>query len=129
MMKPTKLLASVTLLVLTVAGIAAQENRHSSGLSIVAAGSASPGNEAKERSTRFWLQQLVLSALHRHAVQDASSEEWQRGLVSRFRIQCRYATAATLALPERPILTFDEVLLPLSEERYPDYIFIRHGER
>ncbi|MES2696592.1 MAG: hypothetical protein V4773_24195 [Verrucomicrobiota bacterium] len=129
MMKSTKLPVMVMMLVLTVAGTAAQENRNATGLSIVAAGSVSPGDEAKELSTKFWLQQLVLSALYRNGAQEASPEEWQRGLASPSRIQCRYAASATLALPERQVLIFDEVLLPLSEERYPAYIFIRHGER
>src|SRR5688572_3339175 len=128
-MKSTNLPTMVMLLVLTVAGTAAQEKRNGTGLAIVAADGVARIAEAKELSTKFWLQQLLLSALHRNVVQDASPEEWQEGLGSSFRIHCRYSASVTLALPERQILVFDEVLLPLPKERYPAHIFIRHGER
>lgn len=129
MMKLPRLPTMVMMLVCTAAGTAAQENRHVVGLSIAAAGRVSQVDEAKELSTKFWLQQLMLTALYRNVVQDASMEEWQRGLAAPFQIQCRYATPATLALPERQVMVFEEVLLPLPEERYPPYIFIRQGSR
>ncbi|MEO6568338.1 MAG: hypothetical protein ABIO94_06205 [Opitutaceae bacterium] len=129
MMKTPTLPTLVMMLVLTVTGAHAQENRDTMGLSIVATGAVSPVDEAKALSTKFWLQQFMLSALYRDVVQEASQEEWQRALASPFRIHCRYAGSATLALPERRVLIFDEVLLPLPEERYPSYIFIRQGTR
>ena len=129
MMKSPKLSTAVMMLVLMAAVTSAQENRETSQLSIVAAGSASPIDAAKQLSTKFWLQQFMLSALYRNVVEDASTEEWQQALASPFRLHCRYSAPATLALPERQILIFDEVLLPLSEERYPSYIFMRRGTR
>jgi hypothetical protein len=83
----------------------------------------------KDRGITFWLQQLMLSALYRNVVQDSSLEEWQRNLSAPTRIHCRYSSLATLAIPERQALSFEEVLLPMPSERFPDYIFIKHGSK
>jgi hypothetical protein len=81
----------------------------------------------KDRGITFWLQQLMLSALYRNVVQDSAVQEWQRNLSAPTRIHCRYSSLATLAIPERPTLSFDEVLLPMPSEGYPEYIFIKRG--
>jgi hypothetical protein len=83
----------------------------------------------KQLSITFWLQQMMLSALYRNVVQDSSLQEWQRHLAAPTRIHCRYSSLATLAIPERQTLSFEEVLLPMSAERYPDYIFIKRGSK
>ena len=85
--------------------------------------------DAKQHSVRFWLQQLMLSALYRDVVQGSSIEEWQQQASSTSRIHCRYASVATLALPERRTLTFDEALVPLPSDRRPDHILIKRGQR
>ena len=74
------------------------------------------------------MPQLALSALYRDVVQDSSTEEWQKALASPSRIHCWYDTTAMLALPERRTLVFDEILLPLSGDRYPAYLYVRRGE-
>ena len=83
----------------------------------------------KEVTLKFWFQQLMLSALYRNVVQDTTLAEWQRGASSPTRIHCRYGATVSLAVPERPSLSFEEVLLPLPFDRYPDFILIRRGDR
>jgi hypothetical protein len=127
-MTSPKFPALFMMLVLPFIGISAEaSNATRPKLSIV--GTERALDDAKELSIQFWLPQLVLSALYRNLVQEASVDEWQQALTSTSRIQCRYPAPATLALPERPVLVFDEILLPLSAERYPAYIYLRHGER
>jgi hypothetical protein len=41
-------------------------------------------------------------------------------------IHCTYPTMATLAIPERRTLTFDEALVSVTCG-YPDFVFIRRG--
>lgn len=87
-------------------------------------------DEPGELKVKFWLQQLMLSALYRDVILDSSAEEWQRLLASPSRIHWRFPSTATLAIPERKVLTFDEVLLPIPQGRsYPMDIFVRSGER
>jgi hypothetical protein len=78
-------------------------------------------------SAKFWLQQLMLSALYRDVVQDSSLDEWQQQMKVQTRVYCRYSSQATLAIPERRTLVFDEVLLPLPSGGYPSYVFVRQG--
>jgi hypothetical protein len=84
-------------------------------------------DEATQLSAKFWLQQLMLSALYRDVVQDSSLDEWQQQSKAQSRIYCRYSSQATLAIPERRTLNFDEVLLPLPSGEYPAFVFVRHG--
>jgi hypothetical protein len=83
----------------------------------------------KELALKFWLQQLMLSTLYRNVVQDSSLDEWQRNISAPTRIHAHYPKVVFLAIPERPVLSFDEALLPLSSDGYPAYIFIKHGKR
>jgi hypothetical protein len=127
-MKSSKLFALFLLLVLPRVGIAAEAvDAGRPKLSVVGAERAL--DDARELSLGFWLPQLVLTVLYRNVVTGASAEDWQQALASPARIQCRYPTPATLALPERRVLVFDEILLPLSAESYPSFIYLRHGKR
>ena len=70
-----------------------------------------------------------MSAVYRFAPQDSSLEEWQKQASSPSRIHCRYASAVSIALPETRSLTFNEALVPLPSDSYPDYILIKEGQR
>lgn len=130
-MKFMNLRALLLLLVLTCAATAAEEKSNTTppGLAVVTAGRASAVDEVKAHTITFWLHQLMLSALYRTAVQEGSTADWELGVAASQRIQYRYATPVTLAWPERQVLVFDEVLLPLPTQRYPDYIYVRRGDR
>jgi hypothetical protein len=109
-----------------VLGQAAQEV---SGIEVYKAGEAVSLDAQKQPMLQFWLQQLMLSALYRNAIQDSSLDEWQRRLSVPTRIHCRYQSAVALAIPERPTLSFEEALLPLPSAEYPDFIFVKRGAR
>jgi len=97
-------------------------------LTIVSAeGQASSLGEARDRTARFWLQQLVLSALYRDVVYDSNVGDWEQALQVRPRIQCRYASETFVAIPERRTLEFEEVLVPMPALGFPDYIYLKHG--
>ncbi len=123
------------LLLLALAPIAGQDAARvdvtsaDAKLEIVGAQRTQPSTEAEQLSIRFWLQQLMLSALHRDVVQESTAAEWEQKLSAPSRIYCRYSTPATLAIPERRTLVIDEVLLPLPTQRYPDFIFVKQGQR
>jgi hypothetical protein len=117
-------LASVVALALVFSPQAHAEP--ASKLEVVAAGQSLSFEDSKQLSIRFWLQQLVLSALYRNVLQDSSPKEWQQALDSRSRIHCIYAETATLAIPERRTLIFDEALLPVTGG-YPMFVFIKRG--
>jgi hypothetical protein len=78
-------------------------------------------------AVKFWLQQLVLSALYRDVVQDSSVSEWTTALRAKATIHCRYPANSLLALPERRTLTFDEILLPVPASGSPAYVYLKHG--
>jgi len=84
-------------------------------------------DDSKQVLIRFWLQELMLSALYRNVIQESSLAEWQKEVASDSSIHCKYRSEAALALPERRTLNFDEVLLTLPSVGYPG-IFIRRGE-
>src|SRR3954466_11114133 len=76
--------------------------KQSSQLSVVPIG----GNEVKleegkELAVKFWLQQLVLSALYQDIVQASSLDEWKRQVGALPRIACEYPPNTKIALPER----------------------------
>ncbi len=83
-------------------------------------------NDEKRGRVRFWFQELIMSAVYRGVVLESSDNEWRKRLTSDSSIYCRYAEGNTIAVPERPALVFEEALLPLSSERYPDFIFVKH---
>lgn len=78
---------AVSVLVAAASVAHSQDNAHSLGkLEVVSSGRVlSLDDEHKER-VKFWLQQLMLSALYRDVIQDSSLEEWQPGLASQSRI-------------------------------------------
>lgn len=84
-------------------------------------------DEGKEIVLKMWLQQLMVSALYRDVVTESSLDEWQQALATASRIHCRYSPGTALALPERQVLEFDEVLLPLPARGYPA-IYLKRGE-
>ena len=83
--------------------------------------------DARQEAVKFWLQELMLSAVYHDVVQSSSAEEWDRGLHSESKIDCHYTAVVTLAMPERPEVSFDEVLLPMPSDHYPDYIYVKRG--
>jgi hypothetical protein len=107
----------------------AQESPASAALEVFSTNRMVSFDATKELNLKFWLQQLMLSALYRNEVQDSSLDEWKAQLSSSTRLHCRYPSVATLAIPERESLNFQEALLPLPSDRYPGYIFIKHGQR
>jgi hypothetical protein len=125
----------VVALLVSVTRIDAQESQQGAAnpvaatLEITSAQRPVPLDESKQLLVKFWFQQLMLSALYRDVVQQSSLDEWQQRLSSQSHLHCRYSAVAILAIPERRTLTFDEALLPLSPEHYPDYIFIKRGQQ
>lgn len=105
----------------------AEEPRLPPVLEVTTQGHALALDDSKQVLIRFWLQELMLSALYRNVIQESSPAEWQDGLASGSSIHCKYRPEATLAIPERRTLNFDEVLVTLPSVGYPA-IFIRRGE-
>lgn len=85
-------------------------------------------NDSKDLAARFWLQQLALSALYRNDVGSASAADWERAANFPSRIHCSYPANTHIALPERQLLTFEEIVVPIPEQGYPDFIYLKHGE-
>lgn len=95
---------------------------------VYGAGALASLDAQHELTLKFWLQQLMLSALYRDGVQDSSLDAWQRSLETPTRIHVRYPNIVSLAIPERRELSFNEALLPLPSNKHPDYIFIKRGQ-
>jgi hypothetical protein len=85
--------------------------------------------ESKNLAVKFWLQQLVLSALYRDVVLESSLDEWQRQVDVLPRISCEYPLDTKIAIPEKRTLEFEQVLLPLAGGGYPAFIYLRQGDR
>ena len=101
----------------------------SSDLSVVTSGgSETKLSESKDLTVKFWLQQLVLSALYRNVVQESTVDEWQRQVNALPRISCEYPVDTKIAIPERQTLAFSHLLVPLSGGDYPAYIYLRQGD-
>ena len=99
-----------------------------SSVEVTSAGSPRTLDDSSERKVKFWLQQLIVSALYRNVILDSTAEEWQRLLASPSQVLWRFSSPTMLAIPERRVLEFHEVLLPFAEgRRYPADIFLRHG--
>lgn len=77
---------------------------------------------------KFWLQQLALSALYRNVVDTASSSDWERAINSSYKIRCLYPANTHIGLPERQLLTFEEIVVPIPETGLPAFIYLKHGE-
>jgi hypothetical protein len=97
-------------------------------LEVAVAGQVQKLDEPKQLLIKFWFHQLMLSALYRDVVYDSSLEEWRRQLSLQSRIHCTYPTLATLAIPERQILTFDEALMSATKD-YPEFVYVRRGSQ
>jgi hypothetical protein len=84
--------------------------------------------DSKDLAVKFWIQQLALSALYRNNFIAASSQDWEAATKSPSKIHCLYPANTRIALPERELLTFEEILVPIPESGYPDFIYVKHGE-
>jgi hypothetical protein len=84
--------------------------------------------DSKDLAVKFWLQQLALSALYRNNFDAATSQDWEQATESPSRIHCLYPANTRIALPERELLSFEEILVPIPESGYPDFIYVKHGE-
>ena len=84
--------------------------------------------ERKDLAVKFWLQQLALSALYRNNFSGASSADWERATNSPTKIHCSYPSNTYIALPERQLLAFEEIVVPIPDHGHPDFIYVRHGE-
>lgn len=119
---------SVLLALLLVASASIEASaREGVQLEVKTAGQSVSLNAPEDLAVRFWLQQLVLSALYRNVVQDSTAIEWSDALKAETTILCRYPANSLLAIPERPTLTFDEILLPLPAGGSPAYVYLKHG--
>lgn len=81
----------------------------------------------KQLAVKFWLQQLVLSALYRDVVQTSTASEWAAAAAAETIVHGRYPVDSLLAIPERQTLTFDEILMPMPASGSPAYIYLKHG--
>jgi hypothetical protein len=99
----------------------------SAQLEVKTSGQAVSLDSAKDLAVKFWLQQLVLSALYRDVVQDSTVSEWANALKAESIIHCRYPANSLLAIPERQALTFDEILVPVPAGDSPAYVYLKRG--
>src|SRR5690349_15870631 len=110
-------------------GSAVSGERPASTLTVTTAGqTAGSFVESKDLAVKFWLQQLALSALYRNVVDTASSADWERAMNSPYKIHCLYPANTHIGLPERQLLTFDEIVAPIPETGFPAFIYLKHGE-
>jgi hypothetical protein len=119
-------LTFLTLLLLITAPIQAGAEE-SARLEVTTAGQSVSLDSSKDLAVKFWLQQLVLSALYRDVVQDSTASEWATALKAEAIIHCRYPADSLLAIPERRTLTFDEILLPVPSSDSVAYVYLKHG--
>ena len=78
----------------------------------------------KEEVVRFWLHKLMLSALYQDLIAYSDLPDWQQQTTAPARLYLRYSPRTTLAIPGRPTLSFDEVLLPVRSNS-PEFIYLR----
>lgn len=110
------------------AALAQDVDRNVGVLEVISADQALRLNADQELSIKFWLQQLMLSALYRNVVLKSDLAAWREQITAEPRIHCSYPFPTSLAIPERQTVTFDEVLLPLDTGTYPDYIYVKRGD-
>ena len=112
-----------------LSGIAAAGEHSDSTLTVTISGqNAESFAGSKGLAVKFWIQQLALSALYRNDVESASASDWERAAKSPSKIHCSYPANSHMALPERQLLTFEEIVVPIPERGYPDFIYLKHGE-
>ena len=121
-MKP----AFLVFLLIATAPIEASASE-SARLEVKTAGQSVSLDSPKDLAVKFWLQQLVLSALYSDVVQESTISEWTTALQAEATIHCRYPANSSLAIPERRTLTFDEILLPVPASGWPAYVYLKHG--
>lgn len=119
-------LTFLMLLLIATAPIEASANERAR-LEVKTAGHLVSLDSPKDLAVKFWLQQLVLSALYRDVVQDSTVNEWTTAWQAEATIHCRYPAHSLLAMPERQTLTFDEILLPVPASGWPTYVYLKHG--
>jgi hypothetical protein len=100
-----KLLISLVAMAAVAGQSVAQEPQHEATLEVMNNKQVVSFDAPKQLTLKFWLQQLMLSALYRNVVQESSLDE------------------------ERQSLSFDEVILTLPADRYPSYVFIKRGQQ
>jgi hypothetical protein len=97
-------------------------------LEVVVDGEAKDFDSERQTRIKFWLQQLMLSALSQDLMTESGPPEWDEFRQVPKRIYYRYASRATLAIPERPVLIFDEVLLPWHPADTLHWIFVKKDD-
>jgi hypothetical protein len=106
----------------------AQDSLHDiSTLQVTNAGQTREFDQDQNRVIKFWLHKLMLSALYQDLITDATLQEWHHEAVVPTQLYVRYASRATLALPERSALLFDEVLVPIQSVS-PKFIYIKRDD-
>jgi hypothetical protein len=110
-------------------GFAAAGERPGSTLTVTVSGRAAESlAEPKDLTVKFWLQQLALSALYRNNFSGAGSADWERATNTPSNIHCSYPSNTHIALPERQLLAFEQIVVPIPEDGYPNFIYVKHGE-
>ena len=127
-MAATILRTLVIALVLTSQAWGEDMPRERGVLEVVAGGEVQSFDADTQSRIKFWLQQLMLSALFQDLITESSPSEWEEFLEVQTRIYCRYASRATLAMPERRVLVFDEVLLPWHPANTLHWIFVKRDD-
>ena len=107
---------------------AARENPGSTLTVTISGQTAETLAEPKDLRVKFWLQQLALSALYRNNFNAASSADWERATNSPSKIHCSYPPNTHIAIPERQLLAFEEIVVPIPEKGYPAFMYVKHGE-
>jgi hypothetical protein len=60
---------------------------------------------------------------------DSTAEDWRKAQQSRPRIHCIYPADSHIGIPERQLLTFDEIIVPVPEHGYPDFVYLKSGTK
>jgi hypothetical protein len=90
-------------------------------------GEAAALDEGQDLAAKFWLQQLVVSALYRDAVEDSTLADWAQVSQALPNIRCVYQGKARIAIPERRELSFEEVVVPVPQRGFPAFIYLKTG--
>ena len=96
-------------------------------LEVATAGHTRHFDQDKEEIVTFWLHKLMLSALYQNLIPASDLRDWQQQATAPTRLYRRYPARATLAIPGRSTLVFDEVLLPVRSNS-PDFIYLKRDD-
>jgi hypothetical protein len=118
------------MLVLTLlGGLANADESPTSTVTFTAAdGQTKTFTGSKDLAVKFWLQQLAVSALYRNDLESATSSEWDRAVSSPSKIRGVYPAESHIALPERHLVTFEEIVVAITGREWPDFIYLRDGD-